>query len=143
MSRLPGNHLSHQPQGRIHPQYFRFPSILDTPEPPDLAVIIIPARLVPQTVEDCGKRGDLAVAIVTGGFSETAPDGAVPISGENAFHECFAKISRNLDRVTIGIFRYSSLKRCSSPDMIQCTFAASAHQMNLSSEGSSRTNASP
>ena len=54
-----------------------FPSIQDTPEPADLAVVIIPARLVPQAVEDCGKRGVRSAVIITGGFSEAGPEGAV------------------------------------------------------------------
>ena len=54
-----------------------FPSIQDTPEPPDLAVVIIPARLVPQAVDDCGKRGVRSAVIITGGFSEAGPEGAV------------------------------------------------------------------
>lgn len=54
-----------------------FASIQDTPEPPDLAVVIIPARLVPQAVEDCGKRGVRSAVIITGGFSEAGPAGAV------------------------------------------------------------------
>lgn len=54
-----------------------FPSIQDTPEPPDLAVVIIPARLVPQAVEDCGKRRVRSAVIITGGFSEAGPAGAL------------------------------------------------------------------
>lgn len=73
-------------QGTIYPINLRaesilnltcFPSIQDTPEPPDLAVVIIPARLVPQAVEDCGKRGVRSAVIITGGFSEAGPAGAV------------------------------------------------------------------
>ncbi len=54
-----------------------FPSIQDTPEAPDLAVVIIPARLVPQAVEDCGKRGVRSAVIITGGFSEAGAEGAI------------------------------------------------------------------
>ena len=32
-------------------------SVKDIPEPPDMAVIIIPARFVPQAVQECGEAG--------------------------------------------------------------------------------------
>jgi acetyltransferase len=54
-----------------------FPAIQDIPEPADLAVVIIPARLVPQAVHDCGKRGVRSAVIITGGFSEAGAEGAV------------------------------------------------------------------
>lgn len=41
----------------------------------DLAVIIIPARLVPQTIEECGKKGIRGAIIISGGFAETGPEG--------------------------------------------------------------------
>ncbi|NTU47742.1 MAG: acetate--CoA ligase family protein, partial [Syntrophobacteraceae bacterium] len=54
-----------------------YSSIGETPEPPDLAVVIIPARLVPQAVRECGERGVNAAVIITGGFSETGREGEV------------------------------------------------------------------
>jgi len=42
----------------------------------DLAHIIIPAKLVPQTIEDCGKKGVKAVVINSAGFSEMGEEGA-------------------------------------------------------------------
>jgi acetate---CoA ligase (ADP-forming) len=54
-----------------------YPSIGEAPEPPDLAVIIIPARAVPQAVRECGQRGARAAVIITGGFSEVGPEGQV------------------------------------------------------------------
>jgi acetyltransferase len=53
-----------------------FPSVAETPEPADLAVIIIPARMVPQAVHDCGERGVRSAVIITGGFSEAGAEGA-------------------------------------------------------------------
>ncbi len=49
--------------------------VSEVPDPVDLAVILIPAPLVPQTVEDCGKRGIKGVIVVSGGFQELGPDG--------------------------------------------------------------------
>ncbi len=53
-----------------------YPSILDVPDPIELAVIMIPAPMVPQAVEDCGKRGLKVVIVITGGFKEAGPEGA-------------------------------------------------------------------
>jgi acetyltransferase len=50
-------------------------SVKDIPEAPDLAVIIIPARFVPQAVQECGEAGVKGVVIITGGFSEAGPEG--------------------------------------------------------------------
>jgi acetate---CoA ligase (ADP-forming) len=54
-----------------------FPGIKDTLEPPDLAVVIVPARMVPQTIQDCGERGVRSAVIITGGFSEAGAEGEV------------------------------------------------------------------
>ncbi len=53
-----------------------YPSILDVPDPVELAVIMIPAGLVPAALEQCGQRGLKAVIVVTGGFRETGAEGA-------------------------------------------------------------------
>ena len=50
-------------------------NVKDLQEPPDLAVLIIPARFVPQAVQDCGEKGVKGVVIITGGFSEAGPEG--------------------------------------------------------------------
>lgn len=47
-----------------------YPSIAEVPGPVDLAVIIIPARFVPQVLDDCGKAGVRAAQIITSGFAE-------------------------------------------------------------------------
>ncbi|MBN2305873.1 MAG: CoA-binding protein, partial [Anaerolineae bacterium] len=53
-----------------------YASILDVPDPLDLAVIAIPARFVPPALEDCGRRGVPGVIIISGGFGELGPEGA-------------------------------------------------------------------
>jgi len=53
-----------------------YPSILETPDPLDLAILLIPALAVPQALDECGRRGLRAVVIGSGGFRETGPDGA-------------------------------------------------------------------
>ena len=47
-----------------------YKSILDVPEPVDLAVIVVPAQIVPYVLEEAGKKGVKAVAIITSGFKE-------------------------------------------------------------------------
>ncbi len=53
-----------------------YPSILDVPDPVELAVIMIRAEAAPEALSACGERGLKAVIVVTGGFRETGPEGA-------------------------------------------------------------------
>jgi acetyltransferase len=47
-----------------------YASVLDVPGPVDLAVVAVPAKLVPQVVEECGRKGVGAVAVISSGFKE-------------------------------------------------------------------------
>ena len=47
-----------------------YPSVLDIKEQVDLAVIAIPAPLVPEAIEECGKAGIKTAIVISGGFSE-------------------------------------------------------------------------
>ena len=51
-------------------------SILDVPTDVDVAHMVIPARFVPQAIEDCGKKGVKFVILNGGGFAEVGPQGA-------------------------------------------------------------------
>ncbi len=51
-------------------------SVLDLPEPVDLAVIATPAADVPSVIEQCGERGVRSVVVVSAGFAESGPEGA-------------------------------------------------------------------
>ena len=53
-----------------------YPSILDVPEIPDLAIIVLPTEIVCQTLDDCGKKGIRHAIVVSGGFREAGPEGA-------------------------------------------------------------------
>lgn len=53
-----------------------YKSVLDVPGPVDVAHMVIPAKFVPQAVEDCGKKGVKHIIINSGGFSETGAAGA-------------------------------------------------------------------
>lgn len=52
-----------------------FKNVKDIPDEVDLAVLIIPARFVPQAVRDCGEKGVKGAVIVSGGFSEAGAEG--------------------------------------------------------------------
>jgi len=52
-----------------------YPSIQDLPEDIDLAIIILPAHLNPQTVRDCAAKGIRAIVLAAGGFSEVDTEG--------------------------------------------------------------------
>jgi acetyltransferase len=50
--------------------------ISETPDPIDLAILLIPSFAIPAAIEDCAQRGIKALIIVSGGFRETGPQGA-------------------------------------------------------------------
>ena len=51
-------------------------SILQVPDPLDLAVLLIPAPSIPQVLQQCGERGVQAAVIAAGGFREVGAAGA-------------------------------------------------------------------
>ncbi len=53
-----------------------FKNVKDIPDAVDLAVVIIPARFVPQAIKECGEKHVNGAIIITGGFSEAGDDGA-------------------------------------------------------------------
>jgi len=52
-----------------------YPKLLDIPETVDLAIIITPARFVPQSVRECAIKKIKYIVIASGGFSEIGPEG--------------------------------------------------------------------
>lgn len=54
-----------------------YTTILDVPDPVDLAAVLIPAQFVSPTLRECGKRGIRAAIIGSGGFREVGPEGLV------------------------------------------------------------------
>jgi acyl-CoA synthetase (NDP forming) len=50
-------------------------SVTDIPDAIDLAVIVVPEKLVPGVLRECGARGIRAVSIITSGFAETGEAG--------------------------------------------------------------------
>ncbi len=52
-----------------------YKSITETPTPPELAVVVIPAKIVTPTLEQSAKAGVKAAIVITGGFAETGEAG--------------------------------------------------------------------
>jgi acetyl coenzyme A synthetase (ADP forming)-like protein len=52
-----------------------FASVLDVPDPIDLAVIVIPYPLVPAVLRTCGEKGIPAAIIISAGFREAGEEG--------------------------------------------------------------------
>jgi acetate---CoA ligase (ADP-forming) len=52
-----------------------YPSVLECPDPVDLAVILVPNKAVPGVLEQCGQRGLKGAVIITAGFREVGPQG--------------------------------------------------------------------
>ncbi len=71
-------------KGDIHPVnpgkdmiqgYHAYSSVKDIPGTPDLAIIAVPAAIVPNVVEECGSAGMLGLIIVSAGFKEIGAEG--------------------------------------------------------------------
>jgi acetyltransferase len=45
-------------------------SILEIAEPVDIAIIITPSKVVPEVLEECGKKGVKAAVIISAGFRD-------------------------------------------------------------------------
>jgi len=52
-----------------------YPSLASIPDTVDIAVIVVPARFVPQIVEEAGKKGILFAIIISSGFRESGKTG--------------------------------------------------------------------
>ncbi|MEL4305599.1 acetate--CoA ligase alpha subunit [Methanococcoides sp. LMO-2] len=53
-----------------------YPTILDTPNAAELAVVVLPAVLVPDALEKCGLAGVNNVVVISAGFKEAGIEGA-------------------------------------------------------------------
>jgi acyl-CoA synthetase (NDP forming) len=52
-----------------------YQTVKDVPDPVDLAIVFVPAKLVPDVIRDCAKRKIPGVMIESGGFAETGAGG--------------------------------------------------------------------
>ncbi|MHA1914520.1 MAG: CoA-binding protein [Promethearchaeota archaeon] len=64
----------------IHPKldiilgYKAYRTIAEVPETPDLAIIVLPPKVVPHVFRECGEKGVKHIVIVSGGFRELIED---------------------------------------------------------------------
>ncbi len=52
-----------------------YPGVLDIPDEVDMAIIIVPAEMVPAVAEQCGRKGIKGMVIISAGFAESGPEG--------------------------------------------------------------------
>ncbi len=71
-------------EGCIYPIHPREESVLglkayaavaDLPAVPDLAILVLPTRMVPRVMEECGQKGIKYAVVVSGGFREVGGEG--------------------------------------------------------------------
>lgn len=67
----------------------------DLPDIPDLAIIVLPTRIVNPTIEACGKQGIRHAIVVSGGFKESGAEGA-------ALEEELIRISKKWHMCVLG-----------------------------------------
>ncbi len=70
-----------------------YASVLEVPVILDMAVIVVPAKLVPQVLKDCGEARIKSVIVVSAGFSE---------SGNNELQEQIKKIAEHYKISVLG-----------------------------------------
>ncbi len=63
------------PKGGLVEGHKVYRSIEEAPSDIDLVVISVPAKYVPEVLEQCGEKGIKSVIVVSGGFSETGGTG--------------------------------------------------------------------
>ncbi|MEM0014033.1 MAG: CoA-binding protein [Zestosphaera sp.] len=52
-----------------------YKSCRELPETPDLVVVAVPAKVVPQVLNECGERGAKSAVVISAGFKETGSEG--------------------------------------------------------------------
>src|SRR5213593_3832220 len=73
---FPGEIIPVNPKGEAILGTPSLKSVVDLPDGVDLAVVIIPAKLVPATILELGERNVPAAIIISGGFAESGDEGA-------------------------------------------------------------------
>ena len=77
--------IGHSYAGRVYPVtrsqskvlgLRAYASVGDLPEAADLAVIVVPAAVVPRTLDECGARGIRAAVVISSGFAEESGEAA-------------------------------------------------------------------
>ncbi len=65
-----GNVYAVNSKGEAVNGYPGYSSVLELPQAPDLAIIIVAARHVPGIIQDCARKGIRSIVIESAGFSE-------------------------------------------------------------------------
>lgn len=71
-----GNIYPVNPRGGVIEGLEAYPSVLDIPVDVDLAIIIVNAKFVLQTIDQCHEKGIEGLCIISAGFKETGAQGA-------------------------------------------------------------------
>ena len=71
-----GNIYPVNPKGGIIEGFQAYTSIEEVPGEVDLAVIVVNAKFVLDTIDQCHKKGIKGICIITAGFKETGKEGA-------------------------------------------------------------------
>lgn len=74
---LRGSLYAINPKGKRILDVPTYSEIGGVPEPVDLAVLTVPAEVVPQVAEQCGQAGVKALIVIAAGFQELGGEGAV------------------------------------------------------------------
>jgi acetyl coenzyme A synthetase (ADP forming)-like protein len=72
-----------------------YPSIAEVPDPVDLAMVVVPAPIVADVMDQIGRRGIKHAIVVSGGFGETGPQG-------EAREEALARVAKQHSVRVIG-----------------------------------------
>ena len=73
-------------EGNLYPINPKIPSLIgrtsyktigEVPDDIDLAIISVPAHIVPEVSEQCGRKGVNGIIVISAGFSETGRDGTI------------------------------------------------------------------
>jgi acetyltransferase len=83
------------PTARVIHSIKAYPSVLDIPDPVDLAIIVVPYRHVLQVVDECGRKGVRGLVVISAGFREVGGEGI-------AREEALLEIVREHDMQLVG-----------------------------------------
>ncbi|HUP20399.1 MAG TPA: acetate--CoA ligase family protein [Gemmatimonadota bacterium] len=98
------NLIEHEFQGVVFPVHptakvvrsiKAYPTVLDIPDPVEMAVVVVPYRHVLEVAEQCGEKGVRGLIVITAGFREVGGEGI-------AREEALLEIVRRYDMQLVG-----------------------------------------
>jgi acetyltransferase len=81
------------PTARVIHSIKAYPSVLEIPDPVDMAVVVVPYRHVLGVVDECGRKGVRGLVVITAGFREVGGEG---IAREDALIELVRRYDMQL-----------------------------------------------